>query len=125
METTKLNKEQRISKELNKLKRQFKGIDENRKGLAEKSMENAAWMSVTLEDLRETIDAAGPEGLVAVYQNGENQYGTKKSPEVEIYNQTLKNYMQIIKQLTDMLPEAVKISKDDKDAKAIGEFIHK
>ena len=60
-------------------------------------------MTVTLEDLQETINR---EGAVSEYQNGENQWGTKKSPEVEIYNTMIKNHMTIIKQLSDLLPKA-------------------
>lgn len=71
-------------------------------------------MSVTLTDLQETINR---EGTISEYQNGENQWGTKKSPEVETYNTMIKNYMGIIKQLTDLLPkEAPKIEDDGFEA---------
>jgi len=43
---------------------------------------------------------------VSTYQNGENQWGTKKSPEIEIYNAMIKNHAAIIKQLQDMLPKS-------------------
>lgn len=120
-----LSKEERIKRERNKLTKQFKGLDDRRRRVAEKSIENAAWMSVTLEDLRDTIDENGIDGLVIEYQNGQNQKGSKSSPEVDVYNRTLANYMKIIKQLSDMLPEEVKVSKDDPDRKAIAEFINK
>ncbi len=58
------------------------------------------FMSITLADLQKKINE---EGVVSEYQNGENQFGTKKSPEVEIYNIMIKNYMTAIKQLTDLL----------------------
>ena len=58
-------------------------------------------MSVTLEDLQEEINRGG---TVSTYQNGENQWGSKKSPEIEIYNAMIKNHMSIIKQLTELLP---------------------
>lgn len=125
METMTLTKEERIKREKNKLTKQFKGLDDRRRRVAEKSIENAAWMSVTLEDLRMTIDANGVEGLVIEYQNGQNQKGSKSSPEVDVYNRTLANYMKIIKQLSDMLPEEVKVSKDDPALKAIADFIKK
>ena len=67
-------------------------------------------MTVTLQDLQVTINA---NGVVSKYQNGENQWGTKKSPEVEIYNTMVKNHASIIKQLTDLLPKAEPESKDD------------
>ena len=121
---TTLTKEERIKREKNKLVKQFKGLDEKRRKAVEKTIENAAWMSITLEDLRATIDANGDTGLVIEYKNGENQYGYKKSPEIEIYNQTLANYMKIVTQLNAMLPAEVKLNKNDKDLADIKEFIH-
>lgn len=43
--------------------------------------------------------------MVSEYKNGENQYGTRKSPEVDVYNAMIKNYASVIKQLGDLLPE--------------------
>lgn len=64
---------------------------------------NAAFMTITLEDLQLAINK---DGGISKYQNGENQFGTKKSPEVEIYNTMIKNLASIIKQLTDLTPIA-------------------
>ncbi|MDF2878618.1 MAG: hypothetical protein K0S30_1714 [Clostridia bacterium] len=66
-------------------------------------IENAAFMTITLEDLQVVINK---DGAVIEYQNGENQWGTKKSPEVEIYNTMIKNHMGIMRQLTDLMPGA-------------------
>jgi hypothetical protein len=52
-------------------------------------------------------------GVISEYQNGENQWGTKKSPEVEIYNTMIKNHMAIMKQLVDLLPERDSNQKKD------------
>lgn len=69
--------------------------------LLDRLIDNAAFMAVQLEDLQTAINRDGP---VSEYQNGENQWGTKKSPEVEIYNTTVKNYTATVKLLCDMLP---------------------
>ena len=45
------------------------------------------------------------KGYTEEYQNGANQKGVKKSAEVEIYNTMIKNYMAVIKQLTDLVPK--------------------
>lgn len=92
----------RISRERKKLAEAFSELDEKKRKTAEKLMDNAAFMAVTLEDLREKITA---EGCVSTYQNGENQMGTKKSPEVDVYNTMIKNYVTAIKALCEMLPE--------------------
>ncbi|MDP4144151.1 MAG: hypothetical protein Q8936_06645 [Bacillota bacterium] len=100
-----LTKDQRIKKEINRLKKLFKEMPQNTMNKVISLIENAAFMTVTLEDLQNEIILKGP---VCEYQNGENQWGTKKSPEVEIYNTMIKNHMSIIKQLTDLMPEPKK-----------------
>ncbi|MGM9917475.1 hypothetical protein [Anaerotignum sp.] len=88
--------------EFRKLKRIFKEIPENKKKVVEKLMDNAAFMAEQLELLQRDIQE---KGYVSEYQNGENQWGTKKAPEVEIYTATIKNYSSVIKQLLDLMPE--------------------
>lgn len=105
-----ISKEERINKEIRRLKRIFKKMDDDTKKVTQSLVENAAFMAVTLEDLQETINR---EGVVSEYQNGANQWGTKKSPEVEVYNTMIKHYMIIVKQLTDLLPDAEVVEEDD------------
>mgnify|MGYP001486926503 FL=1 len=85
-------------------------MDPDVKKATQSLIENAAFMVVTLEDLQETINR---EGVISEYQNGANQWGTKKSPEVEIYNTMIKNHMSIIKQLTDLLPKETEVVEED------------
>lgn len=104
METkTEKTKEQRIKSEKSRLKKIFKDLDENKKNLVTPLIEKAAFMSVELDDLQETIEQ---DGWTSEYKNGENQYGTKKSPEAETYIALSKNYAAVIKQLTDLVPAA-------------------
>ena len=107
-----VERENRIKKEKNKLKKQFSKIDEKKKQLVQRLIENAAFMAITLEDLQDDINM---NGCIGEYKNGENQYGTKKSPEVEIYNTMVKNYAAVIRQLTDLLPEGVEKTDDGFD----------
>lgn len=104
-------KDERILAEIKKLNKIYLKIDEEVKKAVHSLIENAAFMTVTLEDLQESMMK---NGVVSEYKNGENQYGTKKSPEVEIYNSMVKNHMSIIKQLTDLLPKE-KLEKEDHD----------
>lgn len=105
-----ISKEERIKKEIRRLKRIFKKMDDDTKKATQSLIENAAFMSVTLEDLQETINR---EGVISEYQNGANQWGTKKSPEVEVYNTMIKHYMAITKQLTDLLPKETEVVEED------------
>jgi len=100
----------RIKAEIQKLNKQFTNIDDKSKKLVTSLIENAAFMIVTLEDLQKEINEKGP---VSVYQNGENQWGTKKSPEVDVYNTMIKNHMAIMKQLTELSPVEEKPKESD------------
>ena len=96
-------KEQRIKSEKTRLKGIFKELDENKKKLVTPLIEKAAFMSIELDDLQAQIEQ---DGWTSEYKNGENQYGTKKSPEAETYIALSKNYAAIIKQLTELVPAA-------------------
>lgn len=97
-----LTKEERIKKEERRLARLFKDIPKERKDTVKSLIANAAFMAVTLEDLQAIINR---DGVVSEYQNGENQWGTKKSPEVEVHIQMTKNHLAVMKQLCDLLPD--------------------
>jgi hypothetical protein len=105
-----LEKDKLVQKELNKIKRTFKDLDEDVKKLNQKLLYNAAWLAVSLDELMETMDR---EGVVIEYQNGANQWGTKKSPESELYTSWSKQYSQIMKQLSDLLPKGGNNNKGD------------
>ena len=44
------------------------------------------------------------KGWVEEYQNGQNQHGVKKSSEGDTYNQLIKNYTSLMRQIMDKLP---------------------
>lgn len=105
-----IDKNKKIRKETQKLKKLFKDLSDNKKKMAEKLIENASFMSITLDELKEDIKIYG---VKETYANGKNQFGFKESIESKTYNTMVKNYMNIIKQLNDMLPEEKKIDEDD------------
>jgi hypothetical protein len=107
---TKQERDERIKKEFTKLKRLLTDIPKDKANSVESLLRNAAFMSITLDDLQDKINEIG---VVSEYQNGQNQWGTKKSPEVEVYNAMIKNYMGVIKQLTDLIPNDKPIEKDE------------
>ena len=103
MSARKKKKENRIKDEKKRLKEIFEELEENKRNLVTPLIEKAAFMSIELDDLQETIEQ---EGWTSEYKNGENQYGTKKSPEAETYIALSKNYAAVIKQLTELVPAA-------------------
>jgi hypothetical protein len=83
---------------------------------------NAAFMTVTLQDLQAEINE---NGVMSEYKNGEHQWGTKKSPQVEIYNTMIKNHASITKQLTDLLPKNKVVNGGENDADGFEDFVQK
>ena len=104
-----LDKPTRTKSEIARLNKLFKDIEPNKLKTAKKLIENAAFMAITLDDLQTAMNETG---VISEYQNGENQWGTKKSPEVDVYNTMIKNYASIIKQLIDLAPEAAGAGND-------------
>lgn len=98
----KLEKEKEIKQEINRINVFLKEIEPKVKKGVKSLIDNVAYMAVTLRELRGDINQ---EGLITEYQNGENQFGTKKSPKVEIYNTMVKNYTSSFKTLLDLLPK--------------------
>lgn len=113
-----MDKNERISAEIKRLNRVFSKIGNKPKSAVKSLIENAAFMAVTLEDLQANINE---NGVISEYQNGENQWGTKKSPEIEIYNVMIRNHAGIMKQLTDLLPPELPKELDDGFEKFINE----
>lgn len=84
-----------VKKVKNKMTKAFKAKvnDIDILKLAEGSISNAAFMFVQLDELQKHISQYGVKDE---YKNGENQYGTKKSPEAEMYNSIIRNYTNCI-----------------------------
>ncbi len=100
-----LEKTKRIEKEVRRLKRVFKDIHENKKKLVFATIDDVAFMTITMQDLRETIVR---EGTTCEYKNGANQYGTKQSPAAQMYLQMSQKQTQAMKILVDCMPKAQK-----------------
>ena len=111
-ELKKIEREKRIKAEIKRLEKLFTGIEARTKKAVKSLIENAAFMAITLEDLQDEMNA---NGCISKYQNGENQWGTKKSPEADIYISMSKNLMSATKQLTDLLPSDGKGAKEKPD----------
>lgn len=105
-----IEKEERILAEEKRLSAVLTKMPVRSKKAVKSLIHNAAFMAITLSDLQDTINRDGP---ISKYQNGENQWGYKKSPEIEIYNTMVKNHASIVKQLTDLLPPEVPQAKKD------------
>jgi hypothetical protein len=108
----KLSKEDRQKREIRRLNGLYTNIGVDALKVVKSLIQNAAFMSITLEDLQDYINI---HGVTSEYQNGENQYGTKKSPEVEIHISMTKNHCQVMKQLSDLLPKQLPVKEKGDD----------
>ena len=100
----------RIDKEVRRLKRLFSKIDENKKKLVFGTIEDVAFLAIKMQDLRDEIIRTG---TTVQYKNGENQYGTKQSPDAQLYLQMSQKQTQAMKILVDCLPKAEKPMQAD------------
>ena len=94
-------RESRIKEEYTKLHKLYEGLPKNKLTLVEGLIENAAFMTVTLEDLQEKIKE---EGAVIVAKNGNGFDITQEHPAQKSYNAMINRYTSVIKQLDALLP---------------------
>ena len=105
-------KNAKIEKEIRRLRRLFSKIDKNKKNLVYTTIDDIAFMTVTMQELREKIIR---EGTSIEYKNGENQWGKKQSPDAQLYLQMSQKQTQAMKILIDCMPKMEQISKEIKD----------
>lgn len=107
-----VEKQKRIKKEIGRLRRLFREIDENKKKLVDSTIADVAFLTITMQDLREQIVR---NGTTVEYKNGENQWGVKQSPDAQLYLQMSQKQTQAMKILVDCLPKTPnkQVIKDD------------
>lgn len=96
-----MEKDRKISAELSKLRKLFKGIPKNKQALCYGLLQNAAFMSVTLGDLQAEIVA---NGAVIPCQSGNGFDTIKDNPAQKAYTTMIARYSGIINQLLSLLP---------------------
>ena len=120
MNCTEKTKEDLIKSEKRKLSGIYTKIDKKTKKAVDSLIDEAAFMAVSLRELRTIINE---KGYTEEYQNGANQKGVKKCSEIEVYNTMIKNYSAIVKQLTDLIPKEEK-EKDAGSGDGFEEFVN-
>ena len=104
----KAKKTTRIKREKERLLEIFHGLDANKLKVCATLIDRAAFITVSLEDLEEELNA---NGWTETYTNGRNQEGVKKSSAAEAHISLTKNLNTIMKQLLDLVPPAQKASR--------------
>jgi hypothetical protein len=96
-----LTKDERIKKEVRRIKKVLGGLDRNKLEVVTPLIENAAFMAVSLRELEGIINE---KGYVEEYNNGGGQSGTKQSDEVKTHIAMSRNFQAAIKILADIAP---------------------
>lgn len=109
MASKKEEKDLKINEELKRLNKIFKKLPKNVYKANEKLLDNLAWMSVTLAEMREEISSSD---LVTITKNASQKF-IKEHPLIKSYNTTYSNYLKGLKQLTDYLVSVPEKEKKD------------
>lgn len=112
-----LEREKKIKQEINRIKKLYKDFSKDKAKVLEGLMNEAAFMKVTLEDMRKDLLK---NGVTELFEQGEQCFNRER-PEVKIYTNFIQKYSTVMKQLIDVLP--VEIKKEEADA--LMEFIKK
>lgn len=111
---TEIDIKKAVTKEKNRLKKQFKAVDETTTAVVLGLIDSAAFIKVQLNILEDDIKENGVTEKFS-QSAGQKPYDRKR-PQAELYNSMNTNYQKIIKQLTDLLPKPdVKTSGKSED----------
>jgi predicted transcriptional regulator len=106
-------KECYIKAEIRKFKKIFKEVEAKKQKVAEGLIEEAAFMRVTLKELKDDIN---DKGVVDEMQQGDYTI-LREHPAVKVYNTMIQRYLATTKQMTDLLPKEIakKVEDDFED----------
>lgn len=96
----------KTSRELNKL---VKLIPDNKQIIAKNIVKELVFITKTLDDLKEKIEA---DGTVELFEQGKQKF-YRESPALKSYNTTIQRYSLLYKQLIDLLPKETAASNGD------------
>lgn len=104
-----ISKDKLIKREIGRLTNLFKDMERVRRLSTNGLIEEAAFMKITLKELKETINQTG-----AVDEMSQGSYSIlREHPALKSYNTMVQRYAAILKQLTDLLPKEIQIEEDD------------
>lgn len=95
-----LEKEDKIRKEINRIKKLYKDFNKDKARVLEGLIKEAAFMKVELEELRNDLLITG---LTELFVQGEQCFNRER-PESKLYTSFIQRYSQVMKQLIEMLP---------------------
>lgn len=106
-----MKKSTRIKKENQRLRERYKDLPEDSLSIVDGLIDQAAFMRIELEDMRDDILEGGRIELFT--QSEKTEPYERERPVVRQHAQMVRNYQNIIKQLDEKLPKEEVSSKDD------------
>lgn len=106
-----LDKAARIRKEELKLRKIYRDLPKDALDLYDGLIIRAAYMRVTMEDYETDLDQRGYVEMFT--QSVQTAPYERERPVARLYNAMGKNYMSIIKQLSDLLPDTDEAGSDE------------
>ena len=104
-----ITKDVLVNREISRLTNLFKDIDSNRRLTAKGLIEEAAYMKITLQELKVEIDRHGP-----IDEMPQGDYSIlREHPALKSYNTMVQRYTNIIDKLTNLHPKEVKVVEED------------
>lgn len=100
-----MDKNARVKKEVNRLKRIFKIFPEETQKVVEGLIVEAAELRIRLEDIREDLDKNGYDEMFS--QSPDTEPYERERPQARRYISMNKNYQSIMKQLGDHIPKKI------------------
>lgn len=113
-------KEQKINEEYVNLRKALKNIPEEKMSVATGLIENAAFMAVTLDELKENVNE---NGAICTYNRN-----PVESPAIKSYNTMINRYGNIMAQILALLPkeeQSAAAQEVNVKAKQLQKFISK
>lgn len=116
----KKEKEKKIKNEVDRLSKNYVGIDGKKRAIVRGLIQRAAFMRVSLTELEDDLNE---NGFTEMFSQGDQTPYPRKRPTADFYNTMNANYQKIIRQMTDLLPKDEEKPKTDDDGfnKFIGE----
>lgn len=99
MSKEEVTKDERIKKEVRRLKAIYKDLGQKEKKVIEGLIQRAAYMRITLEDYEEDLNENGSVELFS--QSEKTEPYERERPVARLYNTLNGNYQKIMKQLSE------------------------
>lgn len=106
-----LTKNERVLKEVERLRRIFKDMPKDNLEMVEGLIVEAADLRIRLEDIRSDLDINGYDEMFS--QSESQDPYERERPQARRYISMNKNYQSIMKQLGDYIPKNVVKVEDD------------